>query len=228
MLERANSAEGALRPASLLDAFRLRTGALHVEAERSGIISEILHGRASRGGYALLLRNLLPIYVTMEDALERHRGTPTIGRLARPELYRTPAIAADIRILSEGGAELPLLAEAVDYADAVLTASGGLGSRLVAHAYVRYFGDLSGGQIMKRLLMKSLGLPAAVLAFYEFPTIGDIGAYKIAFSEAIERVGDDLDDFEAVVEEAARAFELNIKLSIALQDAVLGGAVRSI
>ena len=217
-----------MRPTGLLGALRHRTAALHVEAERSGIIAEILQGRAGRAGYALLLRNLLPVYSTMEDALERHRGAPVIGHISRPELYRTPAIAADLRILSEDLAELPLIAEAVDYADAVLRASYGPGSLLVAHAYARYLGDLSGGQIMKRLLMKSPGLPASALAFYDFSAISDIAAYKADLRGAIERAGDDIDDFDAIVEEGAKAFDLNIKLSVALQDAVDLGVISSV
>jgi heme oxygenase len=213
-----------MRSASLLDALRQRTKALHVQAERSGIIAEILRGRATHHTYTLLLRNLLPIYVTMEDALERHRGTPGIGRIVQLQLHRTPAIAADLRVLSEGFAELPLLAEAVDYADAILRASVGSGLRLIAHAYARYLGDLSGGQIMKQLLMKSPGLPASVLSFYDFPAITDMAACKTVFRNAIEQIGDDVDEFDAIVEEGARAFELNINLSVALQNAVAGGA----
>ena len=214
-----------MRPASLLDALRHRTKALHVQAERSGIIAEILHGRATRQAYALLLRNLLPVYVTMEDAIERHRGTP-VGQIVQPQLYRMQALAADLRVLSDGFVELPLLTEAVDYADAVLRASSGSGLRLIAHAYARYLGDLSGGQIMKRLLTTSLDLPASALSFYDFPAVPDIAACKADFRGAIERAGDDIDDFDAVVEEAAHAFELNIKLSIALQDAVDRGGAR--
>jgi heme oxygenase len=228
MLEQADSAGDEMRPASLLDALRQRTKALHVQAERSGIIAEILHGRATREAYALLLRNLLPVYVTMEDALDRHRGTPVIGRIVHPELYRMQALAADLRALSEGLAELPLLAEAVDYADAVLRASGASGLRLIAHAYARYLGDLSGGQIMKRLLLKSPGLPASALSFYDFPSITDVAACRTEFCNAIERAGDDIDDLDAVVEEGARAFELNINLSIALQDAVERRVVRPV
>ena len=217
-----------MRPASLLDALRHRTKALHVQAERSGIIAEILHGRATRQAYALLLRNLLPIYVTMEDALERHRGTPVTGRIVRSQLYRTPAIASDLRVLSEGLAELPVLDEAVDYADAVLRASGGSGVQLIAHAYARYLGDLSGGQIMKQLLVKSLGLPTSALSFYEFPAIIDMAACKSDFRDAIEQVGNEIDDFDAIVEEGARAFELNINLSVALQNAIVGGDIAGI
>jgi len=114
---------------------------------------------------------------------------------------------------------LPLLPAALAYAAAISAASAGAGHRLIAHAYARYLGDLSGGQILKRLLARSLDLPAAALSFYEFPAIADLAAFKESYRAAIEQAGDVLDDFDGVVEEGALAFELNIELSVALQAA---------
>lgn len=64
----AATADSSL-PASLVTALYLRTKTLHVEAERTGIIRDLLHGGASREGYILLLRNLLPAYLAMEHKL---------------------------------------------------------------------------------------------------------------------------------------------------------------
>ena len=47
----------------------------------------------------------------------------------------------------------------------------------------------------------------------------DIAAFKSEYRSAIERAGDELGDFDAVAEEGARAFELNIDLSVAVQKA---------
>jgi len=58
----------------IVTALYLRTKALHVEAERTGIIRDLLRGEATREGYVLLLRNLLPAYRAMEQGLVRHRG----------------------------------------------------------------------------------------------------------------------------------------------------------
>ena len=43
-----------------------RSKALHVQAERSGIIARILRGTASKAGYTLLMHNLLPAYRALE------------------------------------------------------------------------------------------------------------------------------------------------------------------
>jgi heme oxygenase len=227
MLERTDHAGRALRPASLLEALRERTRDLHTRAERSGIIADILRGRATREGYELLLRSLLPVYQTLERQLAQHGASSRIGPMVRPELDRAGAIAADLRYFSIsdvpisdiGEEQLPAKAgpATARYVNAIMAASGGDGSRLVAHAYARYLGDLSGGQILSRVLSRSLNLPLAALSFYDFPAIPDIGAFKSDYRSAIDRAGDESEDFDAVVEEGALAFELNIDLSNAVQ-----------
>lgn len=206
-----------MRPARLLEALRERTADLHTQAERSGIIAEILHGRASRDGYVLMLRNLLPVYQALEERLVRQAASPAVGPIVRPELARADAIAADLASLTSDISAFPELPETANYVDAIARAAERDGSRLIAHAYARYLGDLSGGQILKKLLARSLDLPPDALSFYEFPDIADIAQFKAEYRAAIDRAGDEVEDFEAVVEEGARAFQLNIELSAALQ-----------
>ena len=67
----AAMADGSL-PVSIVTALYLRTRNLHLEAERSGIIRELLRGNASRNGYILLLRNLLPACRRDALSLVRH------------------------------------------------------------------------------------------------------------------------------------------------------------
>src|SRR4051794_25380816 len=125
------TAENAL-PVSLVTALYLRTKSLHVEAERTGIIRDLLRGEASRDGYILLLRNLLPAYQAMEQGLERHRGTAGLGRLTEFRLDRAAAIEADLVALcgERWSREIPLLSAAELYAGRVGKAADGDGMRL--------------------------------------------------------------------------------------------------
>ncbi|MGJ4995164.1 heme oxygenase (biliverdin-producing) [Bradyrhizobium sp. HKCCYLS3077] len=225
MLDRVEQIELAgrsTRPASLLEAMRERTKALHVTAERTGIVAELLRGRGTIPAYALLLRNLLPVYDALEAELSRHAGTAVVGLIVRPELHRTAAIKAGLARLD--GSHLPLLPEAIAYVGAIREAGAGSGHPLLAHAYTRYLGDLSGGQIIKKILARSLELPTEALSFYDFPEIADIPRFKDGYRDALERAGAAMDEHDVVVEEAATAFKLNITLSQALQLAAgLGG-----
>jgi heme oxygenase len=206
-------------PSSVVTALYLRTKALHVEAERSGIIRELLRGSATRDGYILLLRNLLPAYQAMEKGLARHIKTPGLGALARYRLDRAPAIESDLVVLC-GEAwhrDVPLLAAGDNYARRIAEAAKGNGARLIAHAYTRYLGDLSGGLILQRLLARSLALRPSELSFYDFPKYPDLAALKSAYREALDLAGRQAGDLKTVVEEGALAFTFNIDLSCAVQ-----------
>ncbi len=217
MLERTNNAGRMPRPASLLEALRSRTRDLHRQAERSGMIADILRGQATRDGYALLLRNLLPVYHALEEQLTGAGRSLPIGPLVRPELARAAAIRNDLESLAVDISASPVLPATTEYVDAIVRAGMGDGGRLIAHAYARYLGDLSGGQILKRLLARSLDLGPAELSFYDFSVIDDVQAFKADYRAAIDRAGEASEDFDAIVEEGARAFELNIALSVALE-----------
>jgi len=193
--------EGA--PSTLSAALFGQTHALHAKAERSGIVSDILTRRVSAKGYALFLRNLAPAYRRLEIGLERHRRTPGVGTFARQELYRSAALETDLVALSGTGWQ----------------------EALPPHAYVRYLGDLSGGQIMKRLLAESLGLAKETLSFYEFPEIDDLTAYKRSFREALDEAPLGASEREAAIAAAIEAFTINIEVSDAVQLAILGPEV---
>jgi heme oxygenase (biliverdin-producing, ferredoxin) len=194
-------------------ALRDRTAEIHRRAERSGIIADIARRGVSREGLALFLRNLLPVYQALEGALEGCRPPDMLAGLRRPQLWRACALARDVEALA--GApwreRLPLTDASVRYAARIAEAARVNRQLLISHAYVRYMGDLSGGQILKRVLAEQLG--PTQLGFYEFADIGDVGAFKTEYRAAIDKAMRATPDPEAVLSEAVAAFELNISLS---------------
>lgn len=211
-----------VEPVSLSSALRSRTHILHGQAERSGFISDMLHARATRLGYAIFLRNLLPAYQQLEAGLERHRDNPAIRELALREVYRSDALKADLIAMCGRGwrQELPLLPAGGRYADCVDAAAQGAGEGLLGHAYVRYLGDLNGGQVLSRLMAKSLDLPPEALSFYRFPLIDDLDAFRMTYRKALDRSGAWVLDMTGPVDAAVEAFALNIEVSEAVRDVV--------
>jgi heme oxygenase len=214
-------------PPTIVTALYLRTRTLHVEAERTGIIRDLLRGEATREGYVLLLRNLLPAYRAMEQGLAQHRGSPALNRLIDFRLDRAPALESDLVALcgerwSQG---IPLLAEGECYAGRIAKAAEGDGMRLIAHAYTRYLGDLSGGQILQRLLARSPGLQPSELSFYDFPRFSDLDALKADYRQALDNAGALAADPQALIEEGAIAFSFNIDLSCAVKSAQSSGLI---
>ncbi|MGC8525388.1 MAG: heme oxygenase (biliverdin-producing) [Acidibrevibacterium sp.] len=203
-------------------ALRDHTRDLHTEAEYSGIVQAILEGSVGRADYALFLRNLLPAYETMGRELRRHCGAPALRALVRAEIFRTQALTRDLEALA-GAAwrrDLPRLPAGREYADRIACAAADDPALLIAHAYVRYLGDLHGGRLLKKRLAGYDWLPTGALAFYEFPAIPDIARFIAAYRAAIDRAADLLPSCTGVIAEAAMAFRLNIAVSNAVLAAV--------
>jgi len=208
--------------AGLADVLRSRTRELHAQAERSGIVAEILRGRACRYGYSLFLRNLVPVYAYLEEGLEVHRSAPGIGAVAQRAVYRSSALESDLAELwgSPWREVLLLLPSGVRYGQRVREAARGDGSRLLAHAYARYLGDLNGGRILRRLVSCSLGLGPGALSFYGYPGIADLDAFRTTYRATLDEAAAFVDP-TAVVEEALAAFRLTIDVSEEVRRAVV-------
>jgi heme oxygenase len=146
-------------------------------------------------------------------------GTVIFRDLALPSVYRSQALLCDLTALCGSGwaDALPLLPQGRAYGARIATVAQGDGTCLIAHAYVRTLGDLNGGQVLKRLLARTLGLGDAALSFYDFPDIADLVAFRAAYRSALDRAGAQIADMAPVVEEAAAAFALNISVSEAVR-----------
>uniref|UniRef100_A0A673CZY0 Heme oxygenase n=1 Tax=Sphaeramia orbicularis TaxID=375764 RepID=A0A673CZY0_9TELE len=89
---------------------------------------------------------------------------------------------------------------------------------LVAHAYTRYLGDLSGGQVLGRIAQKSMGLKGSEgLSFFAFPGVSSPNLFKQLYRSRMNSVELTEEQRNGVLEEAVRAFELNIQVFDDLQ-----------
>jgi heme oxygenase (biliverdin-producing, ferredoxin) len=206
---------------SFADALRERTRTLHAEAERSGIVLDILRGRVSRSAYALYLRNILPAYQHLEAGLERHRDRAALQGIARPEVYRAEGLQADLEALcgADYAGTLPLVAAAEQYAAHLADVADDRAEALVAHAYTRFLGDLNGGRMMRSILARSFVAEPLPLQFHSFPGIADLAVFTAQYRAAFDIAATHLARPEAVLREAELAFRLNIELSMQVQSA---------
>jgi heme oxygenase len=205
--------------ASLAAALRAGTRDLHRAAEQSGIMRQILvERRLTRPAYARLLRSLHAHYAALEGELARHAAHPALAPLHFPELARAEALAADLRA-HHGAAwevELAPAPTAIAYAARLRALGAGAPALLAAHAYVRYLGDLSGGQLLAPLVAGLLGVaPNEGFAFYAFAGVPDVAGFRVRYRAALDAVplGPAASDGPApVVEEARHAFALHARL----------------
>ncbi len=192
------------------------TAPAHHSAERTGIVADMLHRRLKRDDYIRFLRDLHAVYEVMEAALERTREHPALSALRFPELDRAESVAADLATLhgATWRRDLPPSPAARTYIDRIGQAEARHPERLAAHAYVRYLGDLSGGQMLKKLIGQSLGLNGTEgLAFYEFPEVPDAAVFKDGYRRRLDAMPLSAEEADGVVAEARDAFLLNMDLA---------------
>ena len=196
---------------SLSRQLRQHTRDCHRRAEQAGVIYEIIQGTISRAAYVLYLRNLHPVYQGLEQRLAPWRGDAVRHALANPALSRSPALENDLLQIAgeDWRTRLPIIAAGRAYASRLAQASA---PELVAHAYVRYLGDLNGGRMMPRLLGRALDLPAGSMAFYDFPGLPSVNDCQTRFRAALDAAVA-AHEAAAVLAEAQRAFDLNIALA---------------
>ena len=201
--------------APLAERLKSETRTLHTAAERSVFMGELLRGRLERAAYGALLRNLHAVYAVLEPALERHAGHPAVAPIYLPPLWRTPALEHDLAALHglRWAEELALQPAAAAYVDRLREIDRSQPDLLLAHAYVRYLGDLSGGQMLRQIVAKSFPHDgSAAVAFYDFGDALATQALTQAFRAGLAAVTVDDRQAEALVREARLSFGLHQRL----------------
>lgn len=202
-------------------ALRLRqeTKEDHVAAERSGIMRRLLTRSLDLDTYVALLRNLLPVYEALEGEMDRHQHDQLVAPFHHPGLARVGSLAADLAELAgPDWRSLPVLPETEAYVNRIHAAAAEDPALLVAHAYVRYLGDLSGGQILKKIVAESFQpIPGSGIQFYEFPELGDLEAFKHRYRAALNSLAPSTERADNIVKEAIGGFQANTRLFEALE-----------
>lgn len=193
------------------------TKASHQEAERVHFIHEFVKGNISRESYCKLLVNLRYVYQVMEELWDRHWEHPLLEPLYFPEeLSRTSSLEADCEFFGiDLSLQLPSKAT-LAYATQLRTVADSSPELLLAHAYVRYLGDLSGGQVLKKAAIRGLRLTADGngTQFYEFSRIPgkDFKKFKDMYRARMDTLPVDAAQLEDLVDEANLAFKLNMEI----------------
>ncbi|MCU0547501.1 MAG: biliverdin-producing heme oxygenase [Oscillatoriaceae cyanobacterium Prado104] len=198
-------------------AAKLRSGTqqAHSNAEHTEFMSRFVKGAIDKNTIGKLLGNLYCVYSQLEAELECHQAHPVVGNLYFPELNRRENLEKDLAVLYGDNWQskvFPTL-NAQAYISRIREVSAAQPELLIAHAYTRYMGDLSGGQALKKIAKGVLGLREdECINFYEFTQIEDLNQFKGKYRDALNNLI--LDSFLAdrIVEEANIAFGLNIKM----------------
>ena len=187
----------------------------HTMAENVGFVKCFLKGVVEPKSYRKLVANLYFVYSAMEEEMERLKEHPVLSHIYYPVLNRKQSLEQDLQyyfgsnwrqeaVLSEAGQEYVARIREIAQTQPEL---------LVAHSYTRYLGDLSGGQILKKISQRAMNLSDGQgTAFYEFTEIPDEKEFKNKYRQAMDELPVDMATAEQIVDEANDAFGMNMKL----------------
>lgn len=199
---------------TLAQCLRSETRTLHTLAERSGVMRSLLRGDLQRAPYCRLLRNLLVIYSALEAALEQHSHHRLIAPFYDPRLFRCASLSADLDALHGPGWSMSLetVGAATEYSNRIEQCAESAPDLLIAHAYVRYLGDLSGGQILAAIVRKSMHLDDdSGSRFYDFGADG-AGPLARRFRAALDAMPATDEAAARIIAEAQWAFTMHVRL----------------
>jgi heme oxygenase len=199
---------------------RAETAAAHRVAESSGFVDDLLAGRLPAAGYGALLAQTYLIYETLEEAGRAMAGDRVAGPFVAPALLRLPAHEADLAFLlgASWRARLQPLGATRRYCERLREVAFSSSPAFIAHHYIRYLGDLSGGQIIRRSLERAYGFNGAGVRFYIFDGIAKPKLFKDDYRSKLDDAPLTEDERDFVVAEAIRAFALNRDLFDELAD----------
>jgi heme oxygenase len=202
---------------------RESTMKVHQEAESSQFIKTLFKGECSVEGYTAYLWALLEVYKTMEASLEKCKDHSAVEPVYWPTLFRTKELQADLGAwlkLENNPLNVPEgLRQAVDkYTGRLEELTAQKPELLVAHAYVRYLGDLSGGQMLAKALGRHYPQVEYSFLFYDYSHL-EIPKAKTEYRLALDSIGEQegVNKVE-MCEEANHAFLLNSNLFIAIDE----------
>lgn len=188
---------------------RKSTATAHRDAESTGFLSRLAAGAVPVAGFAALAGQHYLIYRELEEAGRRLRADPVAGALVDAALDRLPALQNDLRELHGRGwaGRVTALPATTRYTERLRTRCGDWPGGFIAHHYVRYLGDLSGGLMLEPALRSSYG---AGTSFYVFDRIPDPRAYKDTYRARLDALPYPPEELARVAAEAAVAYQLNI------------------
>ncbi|SDS27347.1 heme oxygenase (biliverdin-producing) [Corynebacterium timonense] len=205
--------------APLSAALRDETATAHHDAENTDFMSALVRGELPRDGVVDLTAQYWFVYSALEEAVRRLPRDPVFAAIADRRLERVPALEADLAHLlgPEWRSAIVPTRATLAYAAQLDSFGPDDAPAIVAHHYVRYLGDIAGGQVIARMLSANYGLDAQALNFYDFSAVGKIPPFRARYREALDAL--ELTDAERarLIGAAKEAFALNQAVFTELQ-----------
>lgn len=194
----------------LSSALKEQTATAHADAENSRFMAKLGGGDLDRDAVAELTLQYFHIYSALEAAVRRAAEHPAVVLIADPRLERVHALAEDLTAMTGAGwHDVAPLAATQRYVSELEQLGLEDGPEVVAHHYVRYLGDIAGGQVLARVFRSEYGVSEDALHFYDFSVIGKIPPYRAQYKAALDAMNFTEDERTRLINTAKHVFDLN-------------------
>lgn len=196
------------------EVLRLASAGAHRAAERNTFFAALLGGELPIEAYGRLVVQHRAIYEALESFNWPMSMDDVAGEFVQDDVVRLPALERDlVAVLGEewrGRPEAEVLPSTVEYCTRIRTVGTEWPAGWVAHQYVRYLGDLSGGFHIGSGIEAAYGIDSASgTSFYDFPKVDDPAAWKEAYRVCLDEAPWDLAERQRVTDEVLEAYRLN-------------------
>jgi len=200
---------------NLADKLRQGTTKSHSMAENVSFVKSFLGGVVDKKSYRKLVANLYFVYVAMEEEMLHNKNNGAVQPIYFPQLNRKLSLEEDL--IYYYGKNWEEQIEASDatqvYVRRIRDISSSQPELLIAHAYTRYMGDLSGGQILKKIAQNAMNLSTNEgTAFYDFEELEDENSFKQIYRNQLNCISLSEEQVADIIAEANIAFTLNMKM----------------
>jgi heme oxygenase (biliverdin-producing, ferredoxin) len=187
----------------------------HNIVENTKFIISFLNGVVDKNKYKKLLSNFYFIYSALEEEIEKNKDNFLLKFLYYPELNRKLSLEQDLKYFYGDNFRSYISPSPYTklYVNRIKTLSEDFPELLVAHHYTRYLGDLSGGQILKNIVKRSLNLKDDNgLSFYIFSNVNHVGEFKVRYKKSLDEMPIDDGMTKKIIGESNYAFHLNMNI----------------
>jgi heme oxygenase (biliverdin-producing, ferredoxin) len=200
---------------NLAEQLRIGTTKSHSMAENVSFVKSFLGGVVDKNSYRKLVANLYFIYIAIEEEMLANKLEPIIKPIYFPELNRRLSLEKDLYYYyGETWKQQITPSEATEvYVRRIHEVGLDQHELLVAHAYTRYMGDLSGGQILKKIVQHAMQLEGDEgTAFYNFDSLTNESEFKNIYRKQLDKIPVSQNQISDIIAEANIAFTLNMKM----------------
>ena len=201
---------------ALSELLREGTSINHREAERRPFMRVFFKGETPREAYAEWMSRQWFIYAALEDVGLALADHPVVGVMHTPALARAEALDRDLRILRgdawrDRAKPSPVTEE---YIERIRWCGDAFPEGWVAHAWLRYLGNVGGQEILRRLAVKINGFDpdGPGMDFFRYD-VGEVRAFFGDFHGRMNSMPVDDDAKRRIVEEGDLAFRMNMSLT---------------